>query len=71
MNEWEAKYQALLAGIDNPEYIKNAEKLVQSAIDLSATSGQPFESTFWAMLKVVGLVQSITTLRNLRSLGDE
>jgi len=55
MNEWEAKYKALLAGIENKEYVDNAELLVSKAIDLSASSHVPFEDTLQAMLRVIGI----------------
>ncbi len=55
MNEWEAKYKALLAGIDNKDYVDNAELLVSKAIDLSASSHVSFEDALRAMLQVIGI----------------
>lgn len=57
MNEWEAKYKALAAGIDDPELIANAEKLVRAAITLSQTSVMPFGPTFEAMLRTVAVLR--------------
>lgn len=55
MNKWEAKYKALAAGITDKSYIDNAEKLVETAINLSATSRLSFSEVFCGMLHAVGL----------------
>ena len=55
MNEWEARYKALLAGIDNKDYIDNAELLVSKAINLSASSHVSLEDALQAMLQVIGI----------------
>jgi hypothetical protein len=34
INEWEAKYEALAAGIEDKTFIENAEKLVEAAIKI-------------------------------------
>jgi len=61
MNEWEAKYRALLMGIDNPTYIENAEKLVRAAQNIAATTLQPFDIVFWALQSMVGKQQGEDT----------
>ena len=57
MNEWEAKYKALLMAIDNPIYIENAERMVKSAAALSASTAVPFEQVFNAMRSIVSYQQ--------------
>lgn len=51
------KYKALLAGIENEEYIRNAEKLVEATIKMSAASAQPLGDVFYAMLQAVALLR--------------
>lgn len=41
MNEWEAKYKALAAGVDDPKLVENAEKLPKDLF------GFPVESADW------------------------
>ena len=53
MNEWEAKYKALLMAIDNPEYIENAEKMVEAAQHMAATGTIPFSGAVWSMIQLV------------------
>lgn len=50
MNKWEAQYHAICLGITDKEVIKNAERLVESAIRLSEASRQPLGATVGAML---------------------
>lgn len=57
INEWEAKYKALAAGIQDKNLITNAEFLVRTALDLSSASPEPFDVVFYGMLQVVGLLQ--------------
>ncbi len=58
MNIWEAKYKALCMAVNNESYIKNAEKLVESAIQMSRACGMPFDEAVWAILKTTGLIQT-------------
>lgn len=57
MTEWEAKYKALLAGIRDEDYVRNAEALVETALNLSVASPVTFEQTVRAMLSVASLQQ--------------
>ena len=43
MNEWEARYKALAAGITDPAMVANAERIVESATRIASYSGQTFE----------------------------
>lgn len=57
MNVWEAKYKALLAGIEDEELIKNAEKLVSLAINMSNTSNKSFDECLSGLLVAVQFLQ--------------
>lgn len=61
MNEWEAKYKALAAGINDQQLIVNAEKLVEAALRQSVTSVERFEIVFNAMLRTVQVLRASTT----------
>lgn len=51
MNEWEAKYRALLSGIQDQELVENAEKLVEAAQRVAIASPFiGFERSFYACL---------------------
>jgi len=58
VNEWEAKYKALLMAIDNPEYIENAEKLVRVALNLSLALPLTFDEVFYSMRSIIGYEQA-------------
>lgn len=60
MNEWEVKYKALAAGISDQRLIVNAETLVRAATQLSATTAQPFDAVFYAMMEAIRLQQGRT-----------
>lgn len=62
MNVWEAKYKALLAGIEDEELIKNAEKLVSLAINMSNTSNKSFNECFSGLLVAVQFLQIDKTI---------
>lgn len=51
MNEWEAKYKALAAGIKDERLIANAEQLVRGAISISQGSGLPLEQVLNEIIK--------------------
>jgi hypothetical protein len=57
MNEWEARYKALAAGIEDELLVKNAETLVNAAmkkaISLPVPTLRAFEVIFYAMLDSV------------------
>lgn len=53
MNEWEAKYKAVLMVIDNQEYIDNAEMLVLKAQRIAASGILTFECAVYAMMDLV------------------
>ncbi len=54
MNIWEAKYKALVAGIDNQEYIDNAERMVEAVQRLTASGTiSTFDQNVQAMLAFV------------------
>jgi hypothetical protein len=57
MNEWEARYKALAAGITDEQLIANAEKLVSQSLLLSQGSILPFERVFNAMLHTVQVLR--------------
>ncbi len=57
MTEWEAKYQALAAGITDPAMIENAERLVAAAINLATTSRFTLQEVFWMLLDAIHLQQ--------------
>lgn len=57
MNEWEAKYRALLAGIEDQELIDNAEKLVEVAIKMSTSSILPFEAALYSLLQTISILR--------------
>jgi hypothetical protein len=57
MNEWEARYKALAAGITDEQLIANAEKIVSQALLLSQGSTLPFERVFNAMLHTVHVLR--------------
>lgn len=59
MNVWEAKYKALLAGIEDEELIKNAEKLVSLAINMSNTSNKSFNECFSGLLVAVQFLRTV------------
>ena len=50
MNIDRAKYEALMATIDDPEMIKNGEQLVKTAIEMSSSTALPFREVFYALL---------------------
>jgi hypothetical protein len=58
MNEWEAKYKALVVGIEDKTLIDNAEKLVDVAIKASCTSGYSFDRILYALLDTMGLLRN-------------
>jgi len=71
MTEWEAKYKALVAGIDDENYIATAEKIVKVALNLSLASPLTFEQAFYAVLRVTSLQQgqkTFTLLSRSRSI---
>ena len=70
MSEWEAKYKALSTAIDNNEYIKNAEKLVKSAIEISISSPYSFERIFNSLLQAVQLQQKKDIKNKLKNLNS-
>jgi hypothetical protein len=51
--EWEVKYKALCAGIEDPELIKNAEKVMELAIHIAATRAVSLEEVVDELLKVI------------------
>ena len=57
MNEWEAKYKAVLMAIDNQEYINNAEVLVLIAQRIAASGILTFECAVYAMMDLVRIQQ--------------
>ncbi len=65
MNVWEAKYKALLMGIDDQEYIDNAEKLVRIAHSLASATPYTFQETMYAMMDLVAPQQMVGTLAKL------
>lgn len=65
MNIWEAKYKALCMGIDDQEYIDNAEKLVRIAHSLASATPYTFQETMYAMMDLVAPQQMVGTLAKL------
>ena len=61
--EWEAKYNALAAGIEDPALIANAEQLVRAAAELATTAGLPFAEVWPAMLEAIRLGRGRGTAR--------
>lgn len=59
LGEWKYKYDALCAGIENKELIENAEKLVKTAIEISATSAISFHECFHALLRAISLKRDL------------
>ena len=57
MNEWEAKYKALAAGITDAAMIANAERVVESAIRISTHTPQTFDEVLYALLQAIGVQQ--------------
>jgi hypothetical protein len=53
MNIWEARYKALLMGIDDREYIDNAERLVEAAQRRTACGIGTFQENVLAMMDLV------------------
>lgn len=53
MNEWEAKYKALAAGVKDPKLIENAELIVKDAIEISNKSGVSLEWVLDGILQKV------------------
>ena len=83
MTEWEAKYNALLAGISDTSLIDNAEKLVDIAVNVSSSSVLPFDQIFWSLMWTIAgqrrmfgpalgeslsKEQALLTLRNMLAL---
>ena len=66
MNEWEAKYKALLMGIDNQEYIDNAERLVEAAQRQAACGICTFREAVNAMMDFVAPQQMTGTLARIK-----
>lgn len=57
MDIWQAKYEALAAGIRSQEYIENAEKLVEVALGVSSTRPVTFDEALGALLRAVAIQQ--------------
>lgn len=60
MTEWEARYKALAAGIEDPVLIENADKLVRVAIASVQSSASPFvtlEATVNVMLRTIQVLR--------------
>lgn len=53
MDEWEMKYKALLAAIDDKALIDNAEALVNLAIKMGATTQIPTGEAFWHLMAAI------------------
>lgn len=52
MNEWEAKYNAVLSGITDEHIVSNAELLVKRGIEISQTQVLPFREVMQEMLMI-------------------
>jgi hypothetical protein len=63
MNEWEARYKALAAGIEDDNLIANAEKLVRQAENYSVSSTMPFHVAFYSMLQAVHVLRNNVVLK--------
>jgi len=70
MNEWEAKYKALAAGITDPAMIANAERVVESAIRISTYTPQTFDEVFYALMQVIRTQQIKQDHHQLDSWGQ-
>ena len=53
MNEWEAKYRALLMGISDQVSIDNAEKMGAVCVHMAATTPHTLEECYWMMARLV------------------
>lgn len=53
MNEWEARYEALAAGVDDPLMVAIACGVVRSAQHLASHSPQSFTSIFGAIMCLI------------------
>jgi hypothetical protein len=69
MNVWQAKYEALVAGIRSQEYIENAEKLVSVALRISSARPVTFGEAFDALLRAV-VIQQPPDIEQVRSTDD-
>lgn len=56
--EWEMKYKALAASIDDEKYVKNAETLVRLTCEVAAHSGHAVYDVFDMMLSAVRSVSA-------------
>ena len=63
MNEWQARYKALLAGISDQTIIANAERLIEIAIKMSRESALTFDEVFYALLTVAGMLKGQPRIR--------
>lgn len=70
MNEYKAKYEALLLGITDSDMIENAEKLVQSATDISGASAVSFEHVFDALCLLIQKQQTLVAEEFWSNLED-
>ena len=61
MNEWQAKYEALLMYIDDPELVDNAEKIVKLAYDISTTTALPMYQCWYYLIETVRTLQVVDT----------
>jgi hypothetical protein len=59
MNEWEAKYKALLMGIADEQLVTNAEAIVQRSIEISRNTPQRFADVCAAMLDTIGKLNNL------------
>lgn len=57
-NEWEMKYKALVADIGDEKYVKNAELLVKTALEVSAHSGYAVCDVFEFLLSAARSVSA-------------
>lgn len=61
MDEWEAKYKALAAGIEDPKLIENAEKLVNISSYISVRTPLPFGIVLQSMLHTIQVLRDKPT----------
>lgn len=59
MNEWKAKYNAVLSGITDERIVSNAAMLVNRGIEISKTTALPFREVMQEMLMTVSRLNAL------------